>query len=429
MIDSSSSTKAQDHLNAILENKPKANTGDSEVSVEDARRAPILVPKSNRTQTRVLFVTTDVAILTQTKKTLDGFIAIADVFHEVHIIVMRTGLPVKNKVLRVDDNTWVYTATATHQWQLPFAAWQMMQDQLVFAEGFRPDIIVARDTGISAVVTYAAGMYYDRPTQLHIEDKNIHNDLPLSIRMAAKWAVRHFKSVRVHTESDRDMFMQKFPGVTDVEVLPRFRNYSELFSAESERYLQKRYPQFNFIIVYIGDLTEGSTAFQAIDAVRAVLRNPRVGFLIVGNGMAVSECERRAELLGISNQVVIERHASEHHYTYIADADILLVTDKNDMADEVVLHGAAAGAPMIMTETPLRNDLFVDGVSAFVVSDVRSPRMSDLFIKLLNNPAQRMSMGHAAKVVADTRLHDDPVAYKDLYRASVEYAISMSIND
>lgn len=424
MADDSYIQKAQQSLDAILtaEKRSPARATEATVSISVARQEPVYTPQTGRTKTRVLFVTTDVSILTQTTKSLDGFTAIAEVFHEVHIMVLRTGIPAKHPVLRVDANTWLYTVTAKHEWQLPFMAWRMMQQELSFAEGFRPDVLVARDAGVSALAVYGAGRVYDRPVQLHLAETP-EVTLGLVARFVRKWLVRTFASVRVTTDEQAQAVKASHPGCHDVSVLPRFRNYLGLFTGQQGMYLQQKYPQFNFIILYIGQLTPTSTAFSAIDAVRSVLRNPRVGFVIVGNGTGVMECERRATLLGIRDQVVIERRADDIAQ-YVASADLLLVTDTDSAADEVALYGASAGTPMVLAKTTLRSDLFADGSSAYVIDDVRSARTSDLLVQLLNDSQSRLIMRHTVRQVAEDRLYVDPTAYQASYRASIEAAIT-----
>lgn len=134
--------EAKETLDAILraERVASQKATESVESIQAARKKPVADLTSNRTKTRVLFITTDINILNQATKSLDGFTAVNDLFHEVHIMVLRTGIKSRNPVLRIEENTWLYTVTATYAWQLPFFAWSALERELVFADGFRPDI-------------------------------------------------------------------------------------------------------------------------------------------------------------------------------------------------------------------------------------------------------------------------------------------------
>ncbi len=415
--------KAKQSLDAILKAGvgPARASTEPTVSIREARQQPTVTVETGRTKTRVLFVSTDLSLLTQATKSLDGFTAISEMFHEVHIMVLRTGIPAKHPVLRVDANTWLYTVTAKHEWELPFAAWRMMQQELAFADGFRPDVLVARDCGVSALSVYGAGRYYQRPVQLHIPD-GYQVPKKFFARVASNWLMGTYDSIRVTTEEALTTIKAAHPDIEDLAVLPRYRNYISLFSGQQGSYLKQKYRQFSFIILYIGELTHHSTAFSAIDAVRSVLRNPRVGFVMVGNGPGVMECERRAELLGIKDQVIIERRADDVAQ-YVSSADALLVTDTDATADEVVLYAAAAGVPMVLARTPLRSDLFKDGVSAYLIDDVRAARVGDVLSRLLNGNSDRLLMRQMVRQVAERRLYVDPQLYQHSFRTTIEVAI------
>jgi glycosyltransferase involved in cell wall biosynthesis len=140
------------------------------------------------------------------------------------------------------------------------------------------------------------------------------------------------------------------------------------------------------------------------------------------------ECERRAELLGIKDQVIIERRADDL-VEYVASADALIVTDTDTDADEVALYGAAAGAPMVLTKTPLRSDVFRDERTAYLVDDVRSMRTGEMLVRLLNNNSDRLLMRQTVRRVAEQRLYVDPELYQQAYRASIEDAITILAED
>lgn len=415
--------KARQTLDSILKDGRGKNptTPVPTVSVSEARQTPVVEHDSARTKTRVLFITTDASMLNQATKSLDGFTAIADLFHEVHIMVLRTGIKPKNPVLRIDNNTWLYTVTAKYAWQLPFEAWSMMAKELTFADGFRPDIIVAREVGASALTAYGTGAYYGRSIQLHIPER-YHPAVRRLVRWYERWLIRRFPSIRVTTDEVAKRLAADLKDEYDVAVLPRYRGYITHFTGQQGVYLKKKYPQFSFIILYVGDLTPTSTAFSAIDAVRSILRNPRVGFLMVGDGTGVMECERRAELLGIKDQAIFERRADDLR-EYVGSADALIVTDTDGTADEVVLYGAAAGLPMVMTKTALREDLFKDGESAYVVSDARSPRIVEALTRLLNDNGERRLLRERSRRAVMDRLSNSQRDYESTYRASVEGAL------
>ena len=95
--------------------------------------------KPNRNITKVLFISRDESLLNSSKQSLDGYTNISDLFTEVHILILRTGIKKKNPALRVAKNVWLYTASSKDWWRTPFTGMDIVKEQLVFANEFRPD--------------------------------------------------------------------------------------------------------------------------------------------------------------------------------------------------------------------------------------------------------------------------------------------------
>ncbi len=401
---------------------------EARVGVQEARRsASVVAPTTGRTATRILFISTDVSLLNQTKTSLDGYAALADVFDEVHIVILRAGIKARTPVLRVADNVWVYVATSKHLWSTVWSGWQLIQDQFEFADGFRPDLIVARDPLQSAALAYIVGAHYKRPTQLHIVGQfaklisEIKNQ-----RWYKRWLldfiVGKFLSVRTPSEEIATQIKNRWPEVLDVAVLPQYRPVKNLVNLPRTQYLQQKFPQFSFIILYIGALSHNSTAFRALDAVRSALSNPRVGMVMVGDGPARNEFIKRAKLLGIYEHVVFERTADDINQ-YLLSADTMLITDTDAAGDDWSLYGAAAGVPMIMSRTAFRRDLFETSEAALVCDEMDVVGMTKAVSQILNDAATRIRLRELERTVVATRLHDDPESYRVAYRLSVEEAI------
>ena len=156
-------------LEYVLEKEKRQKDDTRYLSVEEAiNEEAVYEVDSNRDVTRVLFISQDESLLNPTKQTLDGYINLSDLFDEVHILILRQGIEPKNPVLRLEKNMWLYTASDKNWWYTPVKGKILAEDQLVFAEGFRPDIIVARDPFESAVLAIYLGKKYGRPVQIHV---------------------------------------------------------------------------------------------------------------------------------------------------------------------------------------------------------------------------------------------------------------------
>ena len=107
---------------------------------------------------------------------------------------------------------------------------------------------------------------------------------------------------------------------------------------------------------------------------------------------------------------------------------MLIVTDTDSAADEVTLFGAAAGTPTIMTKTNLREDISQDGESAFIVSDVRSSRINEVLLRLLNSNSERLLMREKSRQAVLRRLVNGQQDYEKLYRESIESALYFGVD-
>lgn len=381
---------------------------------------------SERNVTRVLFISQNTELLNPVTQSLDGYIDIRNLFDEVHILILRQGISPKNPVLRVAANVWLYTAAAKYWWRTPKAGMELLEEQLVFASGFRPDLIVARDPFESAVVAIRAAKKYGKPSQLHILEDYSTSDF-IKQKKANFWrlffpffTVPKFLSIRTFTDTILTR-LQKKSVIPDVAVLPRYQNYEAILTMETTLNLKEKYKPFVFFLIYVGSLGHESTFYRAVDAARFVLKNRRVGMIVLGDGSARSEFEKRAKMLGIEGQVVFETWV-EDVVPYLKSGNILIVTDTDTGSEELVLKAAAAGIPTVMSRTDKREDIFDHGESAFLCEADDVQAFTDRINDLLNNVGLRRTFTENSQDIIRRKFHHDPREYQEAYRTSIEQA-------
>ncbi len=427
------STRQQVVLDTVL----RAEAGSKQpprISVAEAKAGDTLFEAdSNREAVRLLFISRDTTLLNQTQQSLDGYLQLSEVFDEVHIVILRPGISAKNPVLRVANNVWIYIATAPHWWQTPFAALRLIDEQLVFADGFRPDLIVARDPYECGFVAHSAGKHYDRPTQVHIMEDFTTSQFLKEIayarwrRKIAQHVVPKFLSVRTTTNQLREKLQELFPAIPDIDTLPRFNSYENLVDQPVTVNIKEKYQQYSFIFVYFGALTHQSSLPVVLDAFQEILRNPRIGLVVVGNGPFRDDLQHKAKVLKIAEQVVFER-TTDDVIGYLKTADALVVSDTDVVSDEIAIRGAVVGIPMICTLTSLRQDLFVSGESALLCNLVKE-ELEASFILLLDDFEGRQRLRHVARAAIASRLLRDRTQYRFAYRTSVEQGLFAGVLD
>lgn len=419
---------AASELNYIIKSKQlNAKATVPTVSVKQAMAGKrVYEVSSDRNITRVLFISQNTALLNPTQQSLDGFIDISSLFDEVHILILREGIPSTNPVLRVAPNVWLYTAAAKYWWQTPEAGINMAKEQLEFASGFRPDLIVARDPFESAYTAYKLGEMYNRPTQLHIlsdfttSEFKKQNKFNFWRVLLTRFTIPKFSSVRTLTNTMQTILQKKFT-IPDIDMLPRYQDYESLIDLPPSIDLKDKYKPFIFFMLFVGRLDYSSTLYRVIDAARFVLRNPRVGLVVLGDGPARGEFEKRAKMLGIEGQVVFETKKVDI-ISYLKSANIFLISDTDSDSEELSLKGAAAGIPMIMSRTGKREDIFEHGESAFLCEEADVQAFSDRINDLLNDVNLRRLFIENGQSVIRNKFHSNPHEYQEAYRTSIEQA-------
>ncbi len=421
---------ASTHAAAELTNLIRKDRSKKEVRTVSVQKAMagrrLLKIESDRNVTRVLFVSHNTELLNPDQQSLDGYLDVSGLFAEVHILILREGIKPKQPVLRVSPNVWMYTAAANLWWQTPAAGIELMQNQLEFAAGFRPDLIISLDPFESALTVIKLGKMYQKPTQLHVVenyfDPKFDESEPGNFwrRQLTRFTVEKFASVRTRTETLEKNLHKQFK-ISNLETLPRFQDYEALISKEEKIDLKAKFKPHIFFMLYIGRLDEDSSLDQVLDAARFALQNPRMALIVLGNGSARSDFERRAKTLGIEAQVIFESKA-EDILPYLKSANLLIVSDTDKLSEEMVLRGAAAGIPLIMSETEKRLDVFTDGESAFLCEAGDVQNFSNRINDLLNDLDLRKQFVEAGQSIIREHFHSDPKEYQEAYRNSIEQA-------
>lgn len=406
------------------DDKPAVPTVTAAQAMAEER---LLQHQSQRDVTRVLFISRNTDLLNPTKQSLDGYLNISDVFDEVHILILRTGIEPRQPVIRPEDNVFMYTVATRYWWQTPIAGIEMIKSQLSFADGFRPDLIVARDAFESALVALWVMRKYGRPAQLHVLQNYFHDSFLAKDssnrwrRLVAWYTVPRFWSIRANTARIMKQLRAK-TDIDDLARLPQLNPYESIIAADQTLDLKEKYPQYGFVILFVGPLEDPTAALQAIDAARYMLRNSRIAMVIMGDGAGRGECQARVQALGVQEQVIFE-HQSIDRVQYLKAADLLVVTNTDDDSEELTLQAAAAGLPMVMVRTERRDDMFTHLQSAYLCDADDVQAHSDGVHELMEKYDLRQQIAATALQAVLQTLHQDVDQYSHVYRASIEAAL------
>jgi glycosyltransferase involved in cell wall biosynthesis len=398
------------------------------VAIQDARVGKkVIFQQSDRTQSRVLFVTENLNYLEENSRVVSELKLLSIIFDEIHVFVL-SPIGDKENLNRINDNVWVYKVGYRFWWRIPFTIRNFASQQLMFSDSFRPDIVVALEPYLAGLVGLRIAKKFERPFQIHLtedcfsplfktrEKKNAWR------QRLAKWVIPRSDSQRVITSGLKDFLIQKFKLADTISVLPQFHNFSSLMNTKPAFNLHEVYKQFSFIILAFADLKLDSPLQDVFSGLHQILHNPRVGLVVVGDGGAQGLYAEKAKLLGIEQNVVINKNV-EDKLSYLQTADMLIQTNTSKDSEALVLQAAAAGLPMVMYETELRKDLFQDGETASICEVGDTYGLAKEVNNFLNNPSLRKQYSTGTKYMVATRLEEDESTYYQAYRDSIETAI------
>lgn len=422
------SSQAQSTLDYVI------SGAEEKKKVEESLQMPIsqaladeevLAFDSGRAKSRVLFITSDPGVLDEDSSLQQQIREIHSVFAEVHIAVLMRGKKREYPTKRIEDCMWVYTVNFSSPLFLTQVIHDFAESQLQFGDGFRPDVVVALDPYYAALAAETLSKQYDRPLQIHVLEDFMDpgfvaeaKDSKEKIKIARR-VLRRAKSVRTNSSLIKGKLASSFKRIEDLGMLPRHFNIDPLLKAKRTDFVKKKYPQYVFMIVTAATLDQNNTVFRTMDAARSMLFSPGIGMAVIGEGSMRAELQQRAQILGVKEQVVFETNISTLHQ-YLLSANMFVCTDTTSAGDEYVIQAAAAGLPIVMARTPLREDLFVDGESGLFCDAEDVIGFNQKMNTILNTNAYRLQFGMSARDVIKERLHTDPELYKAAYRDSIE---------
>lgn len=152
-------------------------------------------------------------------------------------------------------------------------------------------------------------------------------------------------------------------------------------------------------------------------AFKAILpRFPLARLLVVGGGTERESLAALAAELGISGSVVFAGPRPDAKSLFQV-CDVAVLPSLVEGMSVTLLEAMAAGVPVIATRVGGNPEVVQDGITGYLVPSGDVQAMTAALVRLLGDPALRVSMGHAAEVRVHERFSAESMvnAYRDLY--------------
>lgn len=430
------STRAEAVLQHILESDVESAAAvnnkvpeEQRMTVEEAISArPVLDQDTGRNKARVLFVTTDKRALVKDSALRLYYASLAVAFDEVHVLCLTTGNG-EDSFDRAGTNLWFYQIKSSAWWKLPWAARRAADEALTWNGLARPDVIVGVDLFEAGLAAYLISRKFSRQIQYHVYTdpfapsfKTAATDNNWRVRIA-KFILKRASSLRVSTGALKETLAARYRRLKDVGVLPRFYDFKGIADSMPSMNLHEKYRDFSFIILVFGRLTATGELHDVFAALHKLLKNPRIGLLVVGDGPGKQLFVEKVKILGIEKNVVFQKEADDL-ISYLKTADIMVELDTDEEAEVRILKGAMAGTPMLLSATDLRQDMFKDGESAFICVPDDLACVSQKVSKFINATVYRTKFSENAAFVAKSRINEDSTTHYQAIALSIESVLT-----
>jgi glycosyltransferase involved in cell wall biosynthesis len=154
-----------------------------------------------------------------------------------------------------------------------------------------------------------------------------------------------------------------------------------------------------------------------LTAFRALEHLPEVHLALIGDGELRQALSAEAGRLGIGPRVHFTGWV-EDVPAVLAELDVVVLSSRNEGTPLALIEAAAAARPVVATDVGGVASVVVDGRTGCLVPPSRPEALAAALRRLLDDPAERLRLGEAARAHAVRRFGDGRMVQEtlDLYR-------------
>ncbi|MGH7863999.1 MAG: glycosyltransferase family 4 protein [Candidatus Binataceae bacterium] len=162
-----------------------------------------------------------------------------------------------------------------------------------------------------------------------------------------------------------------------------------------------------FVVMYSGNLGLSQQLDTVLDAARALCRDPRIVFVLVGDGARKQWLQEHARALALDNLLFLPYRSKDRLAESLSAADLHLIPLARGAAGCLVpskVYGIlAAGRPYVamMEERGEVARLAIEHGVGFVVAPGDAPALAATIARAVNNASELKSMGSRARTLAE----------------------------
>ncbi len=376
---------------------------------------------------KIISIGTDRSIFKQDSAIRARVIEYGTLFDELHIVVFSRRALV-NKKEQVSENVWIYPTNSL------FKLLYIRDALLISSRIVRERKLSMEDTVVTCQDPFETGLVgmklkkkFNIP--LHIQ---IHTDLlspffssssvlnRIRIRLAKK-VFKQADAVRAVSKRIADSLFDSKIILKSPTILPIFVDVEKIQNTSVTIDLKKKYPQFNFVILMASRLTKEKNIFLALNVMTKLVKQyPRVGLIVVGEGLEEESLKSFVEDHNLTRNVVFEAWRGDL-ISYYKTANLFLVTSDYEGYSMTVVEALSAHCPTISTDVGIASEVLKDGDS-FVCPVGDSKCLFEKVKKFIENSGLRETFTHEAFLRLPLVTCPSKKEYLEKYKASIESA-------
>lgn len=144
-----------------------------------------------------------------------------------------------------------------------------------------------------------------------------------------------------------------------ISVLPVFVDTESIRAMPVIVDLHKKYPQFERIVLMASRLNREKNIGLAVAVMASVvLKHPKIGLIIVGNGPEREGLEKEVRARGLSTHIIFEGTVEfQTLVSYYKTADLFLLTSNYEGYGRTIVEALVVGLPIVMTDVGIAREI------------------------------------------------------------------------
>ena len=252
-------------------------------------------------------------------------------------------------------------------------------------------------------------------TTLHGTDITLVGSDPSYARIVA-FSIERSDGVTAVSQSLKADTIAALGIAHDIQVIPNFLDCGEYRRRPDPELRARLCPpdRCDALIMHVSNFRPVKRVDVALDIFRRIRQRVRARFILVGDGPARPDIERRAAEHDLSGDVIFAGEQQDL-VAWLSVADLFLLPSAEESFGLAALEAMACGVPVVASRVGGLPEIIDDGVTGFVCPPQDVDGMIDRGLMLLTDPARRVAITRAAADMVHTRYCTDMIV--PLYEA------------